>query len=99
MGRQRDAERFSSATRERQLVVEMQGIEYHRNAFCVGHRFFEELYPLGGHFVRQVRYTGEILARPGERRGNSRPHRAVADAADDRYATLVRVEERLDDIT
>src|SRR5882762_4589724 len=44
-------------------------------------------------------YTGEILARPGERRGNSRPHRAVADTADDRYATLVCVEERLDDIT
>src|SRR5690348_2107130 len=96
--RQVDTERFSSATRKRQLVVEMQGIEYHRHAFGIGYRFFEELYPLGRHFIRQVRKTGEILARPRERRGNSCPHRTVADAANDWDAARVCVEERLDDI-
>src|SRR5688500_7759087 len=99
MGRQADAERFSSATRKRQLAVEMQVIEYHRNAFCIGCDFFEELYPPGRHLICQERYTGEILARPGERRGDPRPHRVVADAADDRYAALAGIKERLVHVT
>ena len=99
MGRQVDAEGFSSAMGKRQLVVQMQGIEYHCNAFCIGCHFFEKLYPLSRHLIRQVRYAGEILAWPGERRGHSRPHGVVADAADDRYAALACLEERLDDVT
>src|SRR5687768_2622473 len=85
--------------RKRHLVVEVQGMEYRRNAFCIGCDFFEELYPLGRHLIRQPRYTGEILARPGERCGDSRSYRVVARAADDRYAALAGVEERLVDLT
>ncbi len=99
MGRKLDAERFSAAPRKRHFIIEMQGIEYHANAPCVGRHFLEQLYPLAGHFIGEKGDAGEVHAWPGKRDGNSRPHRAIADATDDRYAAFTCLEQRLDNVT
>ena len=99
VGRWLDAERFSSAPRKCHFVVEMLRIKYHRNTSCVGCHFFEEFHPLRRHFIREKRDPGEILAWPSQRHGNSRAHRAIANATDDGYAAFACIEQRLDSIT
>ena len=77
----------------------MLRIKYHRNAPYVGCHFLEEFHSPGRHFIREIRDTGEILAWPSKRQGNSRTHRVIADATDDGYAPFTCLEQRLDNIT
>src|SRR4051794_28430544 len=76
----------------------MQGIKYHSNAPCVRCHFLEQFYPLCRHFIRKKRDPGEVLTWSSKRHGNSRPHRAIANATDDRYATFTCLEQCFDNI-
>src|SRR5262245_5467570 len=98
MGRQLDAERLSPTPRKGHLIIEMLRIKYYRNALCVGCHLFEEFHSLGRHFIRQKCNAGEILTWPSQRVGNSRAHRAIANATDDGYAAFACLEQRLDNI-
>ena len=77
----------------------MLGVKYHRNLFCVGRHFLEKFYPLGRHFIREKSNPGEILTWPSKRYGDPRPHRAIANATDNGYATFTCLEQWLDNIT
>ena len=74
MRRQLDAESASAAARERQLVVEMQRIEYRRHASCIGRRFFGNPHPLGRHFIRQE-YVTPVKFLPGRASDAATPAR------------------------
>src|SRR5882762_3090380 len=89
----------TASPRERHLVVEMLGIKYHRNTPCIGRHFPDEFYPLGGHFIREIRDPGKILAWPSKSHRNSCPHWAIADPTDNGYAAFTCLEQRLDNIT
>src|SRR6266403_135795 len=77
----------------------MQGIKYHRNAPRVRCHFLEQFYPLRRHFIRKKRDPGEVLTWSSKRHGKSRPHRAIANATDNGYATITCLEQWLDNIT
>jgi hypothetical protein len=66
---------------------------------CWEPHFLEKFYPLRRHFIREKRDAGEVLTWSSKRHGNSRPHRAIANATDDGYVAFTCLEQWLDNIT
>ena len=64
-----------------------------------GCHFLQDLHPLRRHFIREKCDASEILAWSSQRHGNSRAHRAFANAADDGYAAFTCLEQWHDNMT
>src|SRR5215470_19962498 len=98
-GAQTDTERFRRAPGKPELIVQVLGIPYDRNAPRGGCHFIEKLDTLGGQLIADESSPSEVLARPPERQGDLGAYRVLADAADNGNAALAGVEQSLGDVT